>query len=177
MKPTLYLTMGLPASGKTYFSERLARDINCFFLNFDGLRLAMFEHPTFTLEEHAMVYRTAGYIAEQHLAQGRSIICNANYHLRDRRNNMRQITQKLHAELCILWVRVPYELAKTRIQSRDHDIPKEKMVHPPLELLERMNEAFEAPSASEPYIIIDGAKPYQEQYQQFLESQAAEPVR
>lgn len=165
--------MGLPASGKTYFSQRLAGELGVFFLNCDNLRLAMIEQPTFAPDEHAMVYRTVAYIAEQHLAQGQSIICNANYHLRERRVAMQNIAQKCGAAYCILWVQTPYEVVKERVQTRDHEIPVEKMVHPPLELLERMSRAFEPPVADEPTVVIDGTKPYEEQRKLFFDGYMA----
>mgnify|MGYP004417308680 CR=1 FL=1 len=166
-KPTLYITMGLPASGKTYFSQQLAAELDTFFLNCDNLRLAMFEKPTFSPEEHAMVYRTVAFIAEQHLAQGQSIICNANYHIHNRREAMQELARACGAKYKILWVQTPYEVVKERIQSREHEIPVEKMVHPPLELLEKMSRAFEEPRDDEPVIIIDGTQPYEVQKRQY----------
>lgn len=54
--PTLYITMGLPASGKTYFSQQFAEEYGIFFLNADSLRIAMIEWPQFTPREHKLVY-------------------------------------------------------------------------------------------------------------------------
>jgi predicted kinase len=160
--------MGLPASGKTYFSERLAKELDIFFLNCDSLRLAMIEKPTFAPDEHAMVYRTVTHIAKEHLCQGQSIVCNANYHVLNRRVAMQQLASKMGVNYRILWVQTPYEMVRQRIQERDHEIPVEKMVHPPLELLERMQQAFEAPTDDEPTIVIDGTLSYEKQHQQFL---------
>jgi len=159
--------MGLPASGKTYFSQRFAADEDIFFLNCDNLRLAMIEHPTFKPAEHALVYKTVRFIAEQHLRQGQSIVCNANYHRRDRREMMEKLAQETGADYQIVWVKTPYELVKERIQSRDHEIPIEKMVDSPLKLLQNMQAAFQAPDYSEPVIIVDGTKPYPEQRKQY----------
>lgn len=165
--PTLYVTMGLPASGKTYFSERLAAEHDIFFLNCDNLRLAMIERPAFDAAEGALVYNTVTFIAEQHLAQGMSIVCNGNYHVRSRRDVMKKLAHKYNANYQILWIKAPYEIVKERIQTRDHEVPVEKMVHPPLELLDRMSRAFDEPSEDEAVLIIDGTIPYDEQRKQF----------
>jgi predicted kinase len=168
-KPTLYVTMGLPASGKTYFSQQLAAEQDIFFLNCDNLRLAMYEQPAFDAAESKIVYGAVTFIADQHLAQGKSIVCNGNYHVRGNRDVMQSVAQKHNANYCILWTKTPYDVAKERIQSRDHEIPVEKMVHPPLELLERMSRAHEEPSADEPVISIDGTLPYEKQREVYKE--------
>lgn len=170
MTPTLYITIGLPASGKTYFTERLARDLGMFFLNGDGLRLAVNQKPTFSPEEHARTYALLSYIAGLHLEQGLSVICNANYHLQKRRRVMAELAASRGAGYQIIWVQVPYEVARERIISRAHEIPPEKMVDQPEALLERMNREFEKPGPHEPVIIIDGTRSYEEQYQQFQQA-------
>lgn len=160
--------MGLPASGKTYFSQKIAAEQDVFFLNVDNLRLAMVEKPAFDAAEHHLVYSTVDFIAEQHLAQGKSIICNGNYHIRKRRESMEKMTQRYQANCQIIWVKTPYEIVRERILKRDHEIPVEKMVHPPLELLERMNKASESPTSEESTIVIDGTLEFSEQHASFL---------
>lgn len=160
---TLYITMGLPASGKTYFSQQFAADHGVFFLNVDSLRLAMIEQPQFTPSEHKVIYGTAQFIAEQHLTQGKSIVCNGNYNVRDKRKEMQELAKKYDADYRILWMDVPYEVAKERILSRQHEIPKEKEKDPWIEVLDRMRRNFQKPSDDEPAIVIDGTIPYERQ--------------
>ena len=166
--PTLYITMGLPASGKTYFSQRFAKEQNVFFLNIDSLRLAMVDQPQFTPSEHAMVYGAATFLAEQHLAQGMSIVCNGNYHFRDRRIAMQDMAKKYNAAYRILWIDTPYEVAKERILTREHEIPKEKEKDPWVEVLDRMKRNFQNPSETEPFIKVDGTIPYEAQRDEAL---------
>jgi predicted kinase len=161
--PTLYITMGLPASGKTYFSQRFAKDLGVFFLNVDSLRLAIVDYPQFTPSEHKMVYGTAEFLAEQHLAQGMSFICNGNYHFYDRRTSMQKMAERYNAEYKILWIDVPYEVAKERILTREHEIPKEKEKDPWIEVLDRMRRNFQNPHKDEPFIKIDGTISYDTQ--------------
>jgi len=160
--------MGLPASGKTYFSQKIAAEQGVFFLNVDNLRLAMIETPAFDPPEHRLVYSTVNFIADQHLAQRKSIVCNGNYHVAARRKAMKEMAERHGANYQIIWVKTPYGVVEDRIQSRDHEVPVEKMVHPPLELLARMNKAFEFPETTEPVIIIDGTASYDEQRTSFL---------
>lgn len=163
--PTLYVTMGLPASGKTYFSQQYAVEHDVFFLNIDNLRLAMIEWPQFTPAEHRVVYGTVRFLAEQHLAQGKSIVCNGNYNQRVNRNEMHELAKQYGAEFQILWVDVPYETARERILSRQHEIPKEKEKDPWVEVLDKMNRNLQKPAEGELFVKIDGTIPYEEQRQ------------
>ncbi len=167
-KPTLFITMGLPASGKTYFSKRLAKDLGILFLNGDSLRMAMTRRPTFKPQEHALVFSAFNHIVKEHMAQGFSIVANANYHVQSKRREMQTMAEECGAGYCILWIQVPYEVAQERIENREHEIPADKIVDPPLEVLARMRRNFQEPEADEPVIKIDGTKPYEEQYRQFL---------
>lgn len=166
-KPVLYITLGLPASGKTYFTQKLAADLGIFFLNTDALRMAMIKEPTFTPAEHKTVYRTMHHLAEQHLSQGLSIVCNGNYNQRIHRQAMYDMARSHGAEVYTILVEAPLEVITQRIQTRDHEIAPDKMVHQPLELLERMQKLLEAPKPDEPLITIDGTASYEAQYEAF----------
>ena len=161
--PTLYVTTGLPASGKTYFSQRFAKERGIFFLNADSLRVSMIERPQFTPREHRLVYGTVDFIAEQHIAQGMSIVCNANYNVRAKRQEMQKLAEKYGADFKILWVDTPYEIAKERILVREHEIPKEKEKDPWIEVLDRMKRSFQNPRDDESFVKIDGTIPYEAQ--------------
>lgn len=168
-RPTLFITMGLPASGKTYFSQRLAKELNVFFLNGDSLRMAMIPKPTFKPQEHALVFSAFTHIVREQVAQGFSVVANANYHIERKRREMQAIAREHTADLCILWIQVPYETAQARILDREHEIPADKLVDPPLEVLARMKRNFQEPAADEPVMRIDGTIPYEDQYRQFVE--------
>lgn len=160
--------MGLPASGKSFFSQRIAKELAIFYLNTDSLRMAIIPTPTFTAAEHQQVYRTADFLAEQHLQQGQSILYNANFHVRKNRQKAQKIAERHGATLCILWTQVTYEVAKQRILKRDHEIPADKMRDHPYDVLQRMHHDFQPPSPDEPVIVIDGTAPFQEQQKAFF---------
>lgn len=168
-QPVVYITLGLPASGKTYFTDRLANDLKLFHINTDKLRLSMIETPTFSPEENDLVYKEMARLAHGKLAQGVSIIYNGNYNQRTRRQVMRDMAESVNARCVTLLVETPIEIVRERIQTRNHEIPVGKMVHQPLELLERMQKAFEAPTSEEFVIRIDGTLPYDVQLVSFKE--------
>ena len=165
--PILYVTMGLPASGKTFFSQRIATDLGIFYLNVDALRMAMMVHPTFEPQEHRTVFRTAHFIVEQHLLQGQSVVCNANYHVRNHRKELQRLADRCGATMQVIWVDVPYAVAQERIITRDHEIPTDKMKDDPLRILQRMSQQLQAPADDEPVIKINGTLPYKQQRNDF----------
>ncbi len=169
--PTLFLTLGLPASGKTYFTERLATDEHIFLLNCDLLRLALIETPKFTAAEHQYVFSVADFIVEQHLKQCQSVIYGANANRIENRlawvERARASEQKY--SVVTIWVKTPLEVVKERIAKRTHEIPPEKRVHTAEELLAIMQKNLQAPTPEEHAIEIDGTLPYHEQRLQFDE--------
>lgn len=162
-QPILYLTVGLTGAGKTYTSQRFAKDSDAIYLNGDALRMAMIEEPTFTADEHRMVYRAMDYIVGQLLQQGRSVIYNANFNRYQTRVEKYTLAKDCHARCIVFWVQVPFEVAKERVLMRQHEIPADKQRRDPLANLRALQATFEPPHSHEPVITVDGTKPYAEQ--------------
>jgi predicted kinase len=52
----IVMVMGLPGSGKSFFAERLAREIHAVYISSDRLRKQMISRRTYSAEEKEMVY-------------------------------------------------------------------------------------------------------------------------
>jgi predicted kinase len=166
-RPILYLTLGLSGAGKSYFSERLAKDIGAVYLNGDALRMAMIDEPVFSREEHRQVYRTMDFVVGELLRQGYSVIYNANFNKRAGRDEKREFAKRLHADCVLLWVNVPLSVAIERVKSREFEIPTDKQRRDPVVNLLALKRGLEEPRAEEPHIAIDGQLPYSQQFEQF----------
>jgi predicted kinase len=77
-KPVLILLYGYPGSGKTYFSRQLVDEVNIANLQADRIRTEMFEKPTYTQQEDAVVQRIMNYLTEELLSAGVSVIYDTN---------------------------------------------------------------------------------------------------
>lgn len=164
-KPILFVTMGFPGSGKTYFARRVAKEQGIFHLNSDRVRAEIFPKPKYTAKENAAVFRVMDFIAGELLALGVSVIYDANSNRKKYRLRLRQIAKKQGARYLVLWFQTSVGMALKRI-SRRREIKSElmKKYHRPVDkwVLFRIKKELEEPRR-EPFVIIDGEQSYLKQ--------------
>ncbi len=162
--PELLITTGLIGAGKTKFSRQLAMEREIAFINADEVRLEHFDRLTFSTDETQQVYDIVDEMAIGHLEQGESVICNGNYNRHAERERMKKIARRCgEASFFIILVEAPYDLLPQRMLSRDHEIPPERRVDPPLAVLDLIVSAYEHPGYEPPVIRIDGTQEYGDQ--------------
>ncbi len=155
-RPTLYMMLGLPGSGKTTIASEIARQTGAIHLSSDAYRLAMFPEPTFSQLEHDMLYRTLDHFTELLLACGIDVIYDANVNRRKHRNDKYEICAKIGADCKLLWVQTDHALSRSRRITDSHDGLRPALESPSA-MFDRIAGIFEAPGGmSEPYIALDG---------------------
>jgi predicted kinase len=161
MKPHLFVTVGSPGSGKTYFSSKFAKEFNYVHLNSDFLRLTIIEKPNYTKEEHAVVFNAMDLMAEMFLKRKISVIYDANATRVEYRKRLMQIAKRTRSNYYILFFETPIENALKRISNRHiKHINNPKMyrkIKP--SVLHKIRNEIEI-SPKEKIIKIDGLKPY-----------------
>ncbi len=165
-KPTLFATLGFPGSGKTYFSERFAKEFKLFHLNSDRLRLDMIENPKYTSQEHRQVFTVMDYITDHLLAAGISVIYDANSTKRAYRNRLRKIARINKANYLLIHIKTPVATAEKRLEKRKliKSSAKQKYYRPiEKEVLHGIRKETEEPLPTEPHVVIDGLKRYKDQ--------------
>lgn len=162
-KLILFTTLGFPGSGKTYFARRLAKQFGIVHLNSDKIRSELFKKPRYTLAEHKTVFEEMDKRAGRFLPKGKNVIYDANLTKRRFREKLRNIAVKHGAQYLLLWFQIPVNIAISRILRRKklksefekkYQVPIDKWV------VLRIKKAIEPPTKTEPYVIIDGTKPY-----------------
>ncbi len=165
-KPILITTLGFPGSGKTYFSERLAKEENFFHINSDKIRFTLFENPTFSREEHGSVFRIMDSITESLLKIGVSVVYDANLNFRIHRKKLESLAKKNKANYCLVWLQTDVSVAEKRLGKRALLKSKhKKLMYRPLELkvLHDLKNEMQEPINKEPHVIIDGHLPFSKQ--------------
>lgn len=155
MKPTLFTTLGFPGSGKTYFARRFAKQFGIIHLSSDKVRSALFQKPKYTFVENEKLFAEIDRRVEVLLSQGKSVMYDANHTKRAFRKKYQAMAKKYRARYLLLWFQVPVNVAIRRTVQRKPFFDKWVVL--------RMRKATELPTKSEPYVIIDGEKPYKEQ--------------
>jgi predicted kinase len=169
-KPLLLATFAYPGSGKTYFSERLAKKLAYFHLSSDKIRLAMFRDPKYTPVEHETVFRFMDYLAEELLQHGVSVIYDANFNKRVHRSKLPRVARRTGAKAHLIWIQTSEEVAMKRLEKRaKYSSRKKQELYRPITkaIFEQLRDEMERPAKSEKVIKIDGHLSFSKQFEQF----------
>lgn len=158
-QPFIFVTLGFPGSGKTYFSEKFSKEIRAFHLNSDEVRSAMFSNPVYTREEHDAVFKVMDYICEELIDKGISVVYDANNNRASKRKFLREISIKHNIKYLLLYFKTPIEIAKARNAEREGRAKVEE------EVILRMERLIEEPADDEPHVEIDGTAIWESQFE------------
>ena len=155
--PTLYLLLGLPGSGKTTAAAEISKLTGAVHLSSDSFRLSLFETPKFTQDEHDSLYKMLDYMCELLLASGTSVVYDANLNRLEHRQEKYRLAKKTGADTQLFWLQVHRDMAKERRINKQNQalVSKHETPH---DMFDRIADIFEAPTANEPFIALDGTK-------------------
>ncbi|HSX08234.1 MAG TPA: ATP-binding protein [Candidatus Saccharimonadales bacterium] len=167
MSAKLFLMIGYPGAGKTTTAEMISKITGAVRLSSDEVRFSMFPEPTFSQEEHGLLYRELDSRTEALLRKGVSVIYDANLNRKSHRQEKYDICERTGAVAVALWLRTPRSLAKERAihESRSHFAPKDETLG---SMFERITEVFEPPTPEEHALVLDGTALNEAQVSAFL---------
>lgn len=117
-KPTLVAVSGLPGTGKSYFSTKLAERLPFVILESDALRRILFPRPTYSAEESTRLFRVVHRLIERLLKKGIPVILDATNLSERHREYLYSIAEHLGVKLVLVRVEAPPELVAGRLHQR-----------------------------------------------------------
>jgi uncharacterized protein len=182
-RPLLVMLLGIPGSGKTYFSQRLAEQLHGVRLNSDAMRLSIFGslevmdklyNSGNRSQLNAYTFGAMDHVTDQLLAAGVSVIYDAIHTKRADRKKQERAAEKHGALPILLRVNVQRDVAIRRTIERPAAGDARKFTPQKAEeVIRHFEETTEPPAPSELVIDIDGELPFEEQFQSFQEQLAA----
>lgn len=171
----LFMSLGHPGSGKTYFTQRLAKKTGAIRINADALRMNMFGSFDAAREFDAktgllgqVIFKALDYATTQILESGNSVIYDVQQNEKVIRNKTSKLGTDKEAVPVIIWVKTPVDIALQRGQDRDLTPDQQKHDYETMKAsIEKHLKAIEFPTAEEKVIVIDGTVPFEEQYLSF----------
>jgi predicted kinase len=118
VNPAIIVVSGLPGTGKSYFSRRLAERLPYLILESDALRKKLFPAPAYSAEESAYLFRTIHQLLEGLLKKGIPVILDATNLSERNREYLYSIAEHSNARLVLVEVKAPPELVKKRLKIR-----------------------------------------------------------
>lgn len=122
-RPALALVAGLPGTGKTTFSHKVATLLPAMHISSDRVRRALFRSPTYSAAESAIVFRRAHELAELLLRQGTPVVFDATSLQDWQREPLYAIAGRTGAPLLIVWMDAPEDVVRERLAARRRQRP------------------------------------------------------
>jgi predicted kinase len=120
-EPTLIVVSGLPGTGKSYFSKRLAERMPFLVLESDALRKALFSPPSYSPRESAQLFQTIHRLVRDLLKKGIPLILDATNLSERFREQLYNIADQLGVKLVLVCVEAPPEVVYRRLKGRARD--------------------------------------------------------
>ncbi|MGD9116987.1 MAG: ATP-binding protein [Dehalococcoidia bacterium] len=118
VKPAFVAVSGLPGTGKSYFSARLAERLPFVILESDALRKTLFATPSYSPQESARLFRALHRLIEGLLEKGIPLILDATSLSERDRERLYNIADRIDSRLILVRVAAPAELVKRRLEAR-----------------------------------------------------------
>jgi predicted kinase len=116
--PTLVVVSGLPGTGKSSFSRRLAQRLPFLILESDALRKTLFNPPDYSLGESGRLFRACHLIIQRLLERGIPVIFEATNLSEKHRERLYSIADHLGARLVLVRVEAPAGVVHERLGAR-----------------------------------------------------------
>ncbi|MCL0059393.1 ATP-binding protein [Dehalococcoidia bacterium] len=117
-KPFLIVLSGLPGTGKSYISRKLAERLPCVILSSDTMRRALFPSPVFNAGENQRLFAAMHILIEDLLRKNVAILLDATNLVERHRERLYCIIDRLRLKIIILRVEAPPEVVQERLQAR-----------------------------------------------------------
>jgi predicted kinase len=155
-KPALIIVSGLPGTGKSYFSRKLAEQLPSVIVESDALRKRLFPTPNYSAEESRRLFSACHRLIEECLGSGISVILDATNLVEHHREPLYRIAQRLQAKLILIQVEAPHELVRERLQGRAEGIDKEDKSDAGWTIYQKMKTRVERISRN--YFAVDTSR-------------------
>lgn len=163
-KPTLILLYGYPGSGKTYFARNFCDEVAAAHVHDDRMRNEIFQKPRFDREENEVLQHLMGYMAEEFLKAGMSVVFDANAMRASQRRLMRDMARRLKAEPVLIWFQIDPETAFQRASKRDRRKADDKYAFPvDQQVFASIASFMQNPTQTEDYMVLSGKHTYSTQ--------------
>lgn len=158
LQPTLFLMVGVPGAGKSYFARQFGEKYGVPCVSADRLRMEMFNEPQYTPAEQAIVNRVADYVVDEMLKTKRSFMVDGLMgNVRSQRAALVRRAREAGYHSLVVWVQVDETTARSRSLKRNTKKAEDKYNPPmPETAFTGLFKQLTQPNSEENYVVISG---------------------
>ena len=119
-RPVLIVVSGLPGTGKSYFSRRMAERFPVVIVETDRMRKVLFPSPAYSASDSARLFRGCHGLIEELLRNGIPVLFDATNLVESHRENLYNIAHKTNARLVLVRVEAPAGVVSQRLSLREN---------------------------------------------------------
>jgi predicted kinase len=116
--PVLIMMSGLPGSGKSYLSQRLAQQLPAVVVESDRVRKVLFPQPTYSGQESTIVHCTCQEVMRRLLRKGVRVVFDATNLVEFQREILYNLADRSSARLLVVRTVAPEQVVQERLERR-----------------------------------------------------------
>lgn len=168
-KPFLLLLYGFQGSGKTYFARQFAENVQVAHVQADRIRYELFDKPTYSKQENAIVLQIMNYMVEEFLKVGVSVVYDMNVMRIAQRQALRTLARRSGAETVLIWQQIDPDSASVRALKRDRRKNDDRYsMQPDIASFKKIASGMQNPQNTEDYIVTSGKHAFSTQFNAVL---------
>jgi predicted kinase len=114
----IIVVFGLPGSGKSYFAEALAGEINAKWINSDIVRHEMSGEGQYGDKDKSLIYQAMGEKAREVLTDETPVILDATFFRKALRQDVIDLGKEMHAQVVWMEIVADEELIRQRTERK-----------------------------------------------------------
>ena len=155
-RPVLVVVSGLPGSGKSHFSRRLAEQVPLLVLQSDALRKVLFPSPSYTKEESARLFAACYSLIEELLEQGIPMLLDATNLIEEHRERLCYIAGRLGVKPVLVYLEAPPKVVYQRLKERSEGMDSQDQSGAGWDVYLRMSATVEPIKRG--HLVVDTSK-------------------
>ena len=125
LSPVLVAISGLPGTGKSYFSRRLAERVPLAVLESDAMRKILTPSPFYTAKESARLFQAIHEVIDLLLGQRVSVLLDATSLRETNRKHLYLLAECHKAKMMVVLVEAPPQVVRQRLEARGITHPRQ----------------------------------------------------
>ncbi|WKK76997.2 ATP-binding protein [Marivirga salinae] len=113
----IIIVMGLPGSGKSFFSQHLAKALNAEYLSSDRVRNTLKMGGKYSLTDKLYVYEWLANLAEGAIDRKVKVVVDATFYLQQTREFFLEIAKRRNVEMKCILIQASEALIKKRLEG------------------------------------------------------------